>query len=209
MGSNGTILKTINGGETWTAQTSGTSNSIWSVYFLNANRGWAVGNNGEILIAVDNVLPLRFTGFTVKKCGSNACLNWTTVNEENVDRIEIERSSDGRTFEKIFSLPAQNINIASYEAIDRQAQYGVVYYRLKSIDRDGSFSYSQIAKLDFEKNFSVLLSPNPVRNILHIQGAANFREIRIVDMNGKIIKKLDPKISGYDLNSLSRGIYLV
>lgn len=102
MGSNGTILKTINGGETWTAQTSGISNSIWSVYFLNANRGWAVGNNGEILIAVDNVLPLRFTGFTVKKCGSNACLNWTTVNEENVDRIEIERSSDGRTLKKFF-----------------------------------------------------------------------------------------------------------
>jgi len=49
VGSNGTILKTINAGETWFPLSSGTNNSLSSVYFINENTGWIVGHYGTIL----------------------------------------------------------------------------------------------------------------------------------------------------------------
>ena len=49
VGDSGTILYTSNGGTTWTPQTSGTSNSINSIVFTDANNGWAVGASGLII----------------------------------------------------------------------------------------------------------------------------------------------------------------
>ncbi len=48
-GESGTILKTTNGGMTWTAQTSGITNTIRSLFFLDANQGWACGDEGTII----------------------------------------------------------------------------------------------------------------------------------------------------------------
>ncbi len=53
VGNNGTILKTINGGEAWAAQPSGTTANLRDVHFVNASRGWAVGNGGVILTTTD------------------------------------------------------------------------------------------------------------------------------------------------------------
>ena len=49
VGECGTILRTTNGGTTWTSQTSGTTNSLWGVSFTDANNGTAVGAYGTIL----------------------------------------------------------------------------------------------------------------------------------------------------------------
>ncbi len=48
-GESGTILKTTNGGMTWSAQTSGITNTIRSIFFLDANNGWACGDEGTII----------------------------------------------------------------------------------------------------------------------------------------------------------------
>ncbi|MCS7029696.1 MAG: YCF48-related protein, partial [Bacteroidia bacterium] len=53
VGLGGTILKTTNGGTTWTPQTSGTTQLLYSVHFVNAAIGWAVGNSGTILKTTD------------------------------------------------------------------------------------------------------------------------------------------------------------
>ncbi|MGH9768975.1 MAG: YCF48-related protein [Blastocatellia bacterium] len=53
VGNNGTILKTTNGGDAWTAQTSGTAANLRDVYFVDANHGWAVGDSGVILTTSD------------------------------------------------------------------------------------------------------------------------------------------------------------
>jgi uncharacterized protein (TIGR03437 family) len=53
VGDNGTILKTINGGDTWTLQASGTTVNLRDVYFLDEQRGWAVGDGGVILATTD------------------------------------------------------------------------------------------------------------------------------------------------------------
>jgi photosystem II stability/assembly factor-like uncharacterized protein len=49
VGGGGTILKTSDGGRNWIAQNSGTSETLWTVYFTDANIGWAVGMWGTVL----------------------------------------------------------------------------------------------------------------------------------------------------------------
>jgi len=49
IGLTGTILRTTNGGATWTLQTSGTTNTLWGISFVNTNVGTVVGNSGTIL----------------------------------------------------------------------------------------------------------------------------------------------------------------
>ena len=53
VGNQGRIYKTINGGTSWTQQTSGITTALWSVQFLNANVGFASGNSGRVLVTTD------------------------------------------------------------------------------------------------------------------------------------------------------------
>ncbi|HEY5610651.1 MAG TPA: IPT/TIG domain-containing protein, partial [Thermoanaerobaculia bacterium] len=53
VGGNGTILKTTNGGSSWSLQSSGTTNPLRAVHFRDANIGWAVGDAGIIVVTVN------------------------------------------------------------------------------------------------------------------------------------------------------------
>ena len=53
VGGSGTILRTIDGGATWTPQASGTTNLLWGVAFVDANVGWVSGFSGTILHTTD------------------------------------------------------------------------------------------------------------------------------------------------------------
>ena len=48
-GGNGAILKTTDGGNNWSLQTSGTTKTLRSIFFLDANNGWACGDGGTII----------------------------------------------------------------------------------------------------------------------------------------------------------------
>ncbi|MBI4427716.1 MAG: T9SS type A sorting domain-containing protein, partial [Ignavibacteriales bacterium] len=52
-GASGTIRHTTNSGQTWTAQTSGTTNFLWSIHFTDGNNGWAMGDAGTIRHTTD------------------------------------------------------------------------------------------------------------------------------------------------------------
>jgi photosystem II stability/assembly factor-like uncharacterized protein len=81
VGDAGTILKTSNGGSSWSSQTSGTNQGLSSVYFTDAQTGWAVGKSGTIVrtingginsesypdITTNNLYSVHF--FTVKQAG--------------------------------------------------------------------------------------------------------------------------------------------
>jgi len=178
---------------------------------MNANTLTATGQNTEyILGSIASPLPVTLVNFTAVKCGNKVCLQWKTATEENVSHFEIERSPDARSFEKIITVTAQNRDNANYSTIDANLLNGVLYYRLKMIDTDGSFTYSRIAKLDFSKKFTVFISPNPVKGVVHIQGSENFGQIEILDVMGKRVKTLKPTAdNNYNLQFLSKGLYWI
>ena len=90
-------------------------------------------------------LPVELSAFTATAEGAAVRLVWATASEKNSARFEVERSTDGRTFAAIGAVAAAGSSTAlrSYELLDATlpASTATLYYRLKQVDQDGSFSY--------------------------------------------------------------------
>lgn len=168
------------------------------------------------------VVPVKLISFTGKVENNRSNLYWTTASEENFDHFEIERSTDGTSFKSIIQVSSKAINGsgASYSTIDPYPFAGVNFYRLKMIDRDGSFAYSNIIKLETaRKELAVTqLYPNPVKDILNVQLQSERKQvvsIAIFDITGEKIQagsvSLEQGINNTTvaLTNLAGGTYIL
>ncbi|WP_462250503.1 T9SS type A sorting domain-containing protein [Ferruginibacter sp.] len=138
--------------------------------FFPVNTG---GPGGIDLVAVTGIyiasslLPTRFISFDAVENNNSINLKWTVENEVNVNRYEIERSSDGVNYFKVNELQSNSnsANIKSYSITDNVALITAerFYYRIKQYDTNGNFYYSKIISVKRNnKTASLLLYPNPV-----------------------------------------------
>jgi hypothetical protein len=117
---------------------------------------------------VDVVLPLTFSNSKAYQKNNNVWVEWTALTEVNVDHYEVERSADGRNFTTIGKTNAKGTGTVqvTYSWVDNQPADGALYYRIKSVDKDGKISYSEILRVDFKGaadfNPRFVLYPNPV-----------------------------------------------
>lgn len=98
-------------------------------------------------------LPVELTKFEVYKSANKVNLLWQTASEINNDRFEIERSTDGSRFVSIGKVEGEgnSLRLNDYSFVDHQPLVGVNYYRLKQIDIDGVFAYSNVASAEISK----------------------------------------------------------
>lgn len=165
-----------------------------------------------------SILPLRFLSFTANRYDERiSLLEWITVDEMNNSHFEIQRSTDGgNSFQSIGTVPAHTEPraINYYQFLDQQAHAGQNYYRLKQIDLDDRFQYSQVRNVFFGSGaFIVKAWPNPVADILfiNINHAEEAGKIMLIDVSGKEIltqefamNEEDIKV---DVNLLQPGTY--
>jgi len=116
-------------------------------------------------------LPVQWLSFNGKPVesatGYKVELNWSTAAEVNCLEYAIERSADGRQYENIGTVTAAGTtsNIQAYKFIDDRPLHGNSFYRLRQVDKDGSYSYSKVVMVSIAtKGFVVHVYPNPVRN---------------------------------------------
>jgi hypothetical protein len=168
-------------------------------------------------------LPLTLLNFNGVVRNENAWLNWRTSNEDNVKNFELERSISGNRFEKVATIKALNTSgLHSYEHTDsafNTLPAENVYYRLRMVDIDGQFSYSNIVRLNKKPlaNY-VKIYPNPVKQTLmvQIQSTANGNySLRIMDAAGKIVMAKQFGVSAgrqtlsMPVQMLSQGMYML
>ncbi|MBS1594265.1 MAG: T9SS type A sorting domain-containing protein [Bacteroidetes bacterium] len=151
-------------------------------------------------------------------------LDWATASEINNKGFAVERSTNGTDFTQIGWVDGHgNSNTQlSYSYSDRTVQPGTVYYyRLKQVDFDGQYVYSEIvsASLIGEKGFSFEdMIPNPAVNSVQLgilTTAGQKANVTITDMLGRVV--LDQpwqlaegyNISTFDISGLSQGTYSV
>jgi hypothetical protein len=112
-------------------------------------------------------LPVTLLSFTAKRTGAfNAVLSWITTGEVNFNFFDLEKADDGQTFIKLASISSGSLSKNNYQYTDNNATARRSYYRLKMIDQDGSFRYSNIVVLtlgEYENNVTEFY-PNPVVN---------------------------------------------
>jgi uncharacterized repeat protein (TIGR03803 family) len=157
------------------------------------------------------ILPISLISFDAIKQNSNVKIEWVTENEINAAKFEVERSNSNGGFTAIGTVAAKGNTIQTHYTItDNQPFAGVNYYRLRSIDKGGQFTYSSIVKVDFAKKYSINILPNPAHDYITITGASAFKQIQVIDITGKLVKQMNKQTNNrYSLSELGAGVYLV
>jgi len=167
-------------------------------------------------------LPIELLDFNARLNGNVVDLNWHTVTETNNDYFVVERTRDDLNWEPVLVIPGagNSTSLLSYSEVDREPLEGVSYYRLKQVDFDGSFSYSDLVSvLNTNRGFNqdVSLFPNPSSmGLVYLRLGKSFRsnavEIRIYDISGKLHMSEKIANAGSDIqvncDDLPAGLYL-
>jgi hypothetical protein len=174
------------------------------------------------------VVPVELLSFDAKAAGKRVDISWATASELNTSRFEVEKAAQGSNFfTKIAEMEAagnSSVTLNYGPVVDNNVEYGKTYiYRLKALDRDGSFSYSDERTVTLTGLSGVIelgqARPNPVRSESTIEytmsQSANV-EITLVDASGKEVARLysgiqtaGQHILNVDAKDLASGVYQV
>jgi photosystem II stability/assembly factor-like uncharacterized protein len=224
VGNQGTILRTTDGGQNWINQSSGTTKYLCGVSFSDVNNGTAVGESGIILRTTNGGIPVELISLTSEVSGSEAKLNWSTATETNNSGFEIHRftQNDNNAWEQIGFVPGHGTTTETqhYSFTDNDVKPGKYQYKLKQIDYDGTFEYSQIVEVEIPivNKFSLYQNyPNPFNPSTSLQyaiGSRQFVTLKVYDLLGREVATLvnEEKPAGeyeveFDGFALPSGIY--
>ena len=165
------------------------------------------------LSSVSSSLPVEWLDFEVSLENNHALLNWSTASEKNNYGFDIEKSTNGFNWEKIgFVLGNGTTNeVSNYEFTDFKTVEGKNYYRLKQVDFDGEFEYSDIKEITISQfhNTTFKIYPNVVQDWLTIQNGEG--QVNIYNSKGQLIQSITIEKETYQLStsSLEKGIYFL
>ncbi len=176
-------------------------------------------NRGEFILGSASTLPIELIDFETDLLDTNVIITWATASEINNDYFIVEKSSDGIHFvelEKVYGN-GNSARIINYETIDYSPFYGKSYYRLKQVDYDKNYSYSDIITVEnYSKKCSISIYPNPAQDYFFVKidapSKSNY-EITIVDIMGRVVANdviscnSDSFEKKYNKENLSNGLY--
>jgi hypothetical protein len=162
------------------------------------------------------VLPVNLISFSGTGNGAYNKIQWVTSGEQNSDFFDLERSTDGISFSKTATIPAQNNSSSNrnYSYNDLKGNSSVYYYRLKMVDRDGTFKYSAIIRISSRQNSIISVYPNPAKEIITVSVSDTKllkTDIRLTDMNGRLVSIVNLKSlqQPVDITRLNAGTYII
>lgn len=184
----------------------------------------AITNNVRFTIGtinpVQTPLPVELIYFSAEAFDSHSVhLKWATATERNSAFFDVERSLDGKNWEKVVSVEAAGWSSQKieYEAMDAHPYQNTSYYRLKKADLDGSITFSPNRAVGMKSNpKEVIVFPNPTWSIISIQG------VNIVPEEMKLFNSLGMEIGilsfcrqvstdkvDLDMHEFESGIYFL
>ncbi|UEG51275.1 M36 family metallopeptidase [Ferruginibacter lapsinanis] len=176
----------------------------------------AIINTGKTVAFIKStaILPVLLKDFIINEVADQQKVKvyWNVENETNIGQYIIEHSADQHIWEPLYTIT--QTGMSSYNYFDNDPADGANYYRIKIIEKDGSFTYSAIRMINFNKRLKdfITLSPNPAHNyadIIFNTDALN-TTINIFDGTGKLV--MTKKTNGntrVHTNTLSPGVYYV
>lgn len=182
--------------------TAGWSNYVNATSSVNTTLNMMSGNSflkTSLFTGTDNNIPLPVTllSFNGDLQDGHAYLIWSTSSEMNAGMFGIERSEDGHHFSAIGQVKAvgNTNNIHAYSFVDSERLHDAqtYYYRLKEIDVDGSFRYSQTIALglpSLRSGRGLVVYPNPFRERFTLQFSEDVSApviVQLIDISGKVV----------------------
>ncbi len=186
-----------------------------AIRMRNADGKWGLFDFDTIDVT-PGTLPLRLLSFDAFKNQNTVSLKWKTDNEVNTSHFDVEKSGNGTVFTKIATVASANSQgVHEYATEDAQPYPGVNFYRLKQVDIDGHFKYSQIVRVLFESYGQLLhVYPNPAAQFVQFDfgGRQKTVLINVYDAAGRqvmavsLINQLPLKLN---IERLPKGKYMV
>ncbi len=190
------------------ADEPGVLNGLWYINIhTSTNGGGEI--RGQVMSAV---LPVELSAFKISQSQHNPELTWKTQSERNVQAFEIQKSIDAVKFETVGTVQASgNATTPQYYAFKDAAHNTVAtYYRLKMIDKDGSFAFSWVIALNAvapKNKFNVY--PNPTKDgALNVKLTGICSNLVITNQYGQVMKTSQHVCSeNMDIADLPDGLY--
>ena len=168
------------------------------------------------------ILPVELTSFKGSNVDSGISLEWVTSSEENNEGFEVEFSTDARSFESIGYVNGNGTTseTQNYQFLHKTNRPGSLYYRLKQMDYDGAFEYSDIIEVMREKSNdgNVIIFPNPAIESFTITVNNPERlssSVKVTDLLGRTIFSKTfqaqdaPDFFEKEITSLTQQLYIV
>lgn len=179
-------LKGMSAGQTWSS-TPAFANQVYNGDRYNIS--WTLPD------VINTTLPVTGVNLSGSLRGSDVTLNWKTISEINSKEFELERSTDGVNFTKIASLAAagNSFNTLDYSYVDARMTAKIYYYRLRLVDLDGKFAYSNIAVIRNTGGGKGIKSfPNPVLTYTNVEfnNAKGTYAISLINQAGQEVKSI-------------------
>ncbi len=214
---NTAVAKADIGSSTGTVSVSDSSNN-GDQFAVDGNRNGNAGDVGENIPTPFNfgTLPVRFINVNASLLNQHeALVKWQVATPmDNAAAFIIEFSSDGRNWANAGELSIDNLNKAGWQFLHRNIPAGNLYYRIKQIDKDGSFTYSRIVLLKNKTNSSYVIYPNPANNFVAISTgytANNKAALQLYDAAGRLLLSKNITSANEEINTLlyPNGTYML
>jgi GEVED domain/Secretion system C-terminal sorting domain/Fibronectin type III domain len=166
------------------------------------------------------VLPVNELVISAQRNKGIVTVNWTTRSEIGTAYFELERSTNGFDFVHVARINASgnSSTVSTYNFVDRPAEKNWLFYRLKIVDRNGTFLMSQVIKVNAsqDQGFPFVLYPNPasenvsilLNEVLTVPGS-----LKIINQTGQIIQQLpigqNSQKVNVNISRMARGLYFV
>lgn len=214
------LFRSTDGGTEWVEQSASTVNTADNTLTIISLDGFSYWTAAE---AGTTVLPIELLYFEVE-CSDGELLefSWATASELNNSHFEIQKSIDGQSFETVYTVNGAGTSnsVLHYEiALDKDNSEA--YYRLKQVDYDGQFTYSDLVypncSASASKLTEVKIYPNPFTSEIFIDlGEQNTTDLIIEVRNSlgvlMLVDKIEEQNSNHTLrlnSDLPAGLYVI
>lgn len=162
-----------------------------------------------------SLLPVTFSSFTAKRNNDLVALQWETSFEQNNNGFALERLNNG-SWTQIAFIPSHmpNGNSTSklvYKYEDINASKTISQYRIRQIDFDGRFEYSEIRSVAGEAQLGKLIVyPNPSDNgrvSVVLEETKGLHDALLTDISGRTIKQWKGISNNFTIDNLNPGLY--
>ncbi len=176
-----------------------------------------------LLEPVSGLLPIVMTPLKAAYMNGVSHLTWSSLQEQNTSYFEIQKSYDGVNFDHLSDLPAKGSSdvVVNYSFDDIKANAGINYYRLKLMDRDGQYQYSNIAAVNVNiKGIHVTgIYPAPFTDRINVTVSSEAKTqatLSLFDNAGKLLGTQQHMVNKginnlvmLDLDKLAKGFYTI
>ena len=201
------MFKSVSGGTPWIPQRGTTAaGNVVTKTGISDFSVWTLGNSAA-------PLPVELAAFTATAEGPAAVrLAWATASEKNSASFDVERSPNGVQFDRLGTVAAAGSSSAarSYALLDAKLPAGtaLLYYRLKQVDLDGTFSYSPVRTVALKGAVAGLsLYPNPAHGgAATLTGALPGTVVTVFDALGRVVLVAPADATGTAALALPAGL---